>query len=77
MLMRTMSQPNYFINWCYKIADGLFIVFALLLGGVAIANFYSVTNNLREQTSIPKRYNDDKKAKAQKINISKPEPLSY
>ena len=55
----------------------MFIVCALLLGGVAIANFYSVTNNLREQTSIPKRYNDDKKAKAQKINISKPEPLSY
>ena len=62
--MRSMASPNYFLNWCYKLADGIFIVAALALGGIAIANFYSVTNNLREQTSIPKRYNDDKKAKA-------------
>ena len=47
-LIRNFGQANYFVNMFYKIADGCFIVAALVLGSIAAANCYSVVMNLRE-----------------------------
>ena len=63
-MMRNFGKPNYLLNIIFTFADGVFIIAALALMGVALGNFYSVVMNIREQTSIPKRYNDDKKSKA-------------
>ena len=63
-MMRNFASPNYLLNMLFTFADGVFIIAALALMGIALGNFYSVVMNVREQTSIPKRYNDDKKSKA-------------
>ena len=52
-MMRNFAAPNYLLNMLFTFADGVFIIAALALMGVALGNLYSVVENLREQTSIP------------------------
>ena len=52
-MMRNFAAPNYLLNMLFTMADGVFIIAALALMGVALGNLYSVVENLREQTSIP------------------------
>ena len=47
-MMRNFAAPNYLLNMLFTMADGVFIIAALALMGVALGNLYSVVENLRE-----------------------------
>ena len=62
MKIRKGKEHVIYDNTPYKLADGIFIVAGLCLAAIAVENLVSLVRNLREQTSIPKRYNDAKKS---------------